>query len=568
MENKRNYLNLRRSILTSMILIPLVTLILILGFGYYFFISSLQSSTIATVDRIVSDHRHMIDAFLMNRKANLDFVLNSYPYDDLTDPEVLADILSSLQKESSAFVDLGVFDSDGMHVNYQGPYKLAGRDYGGSPWFKEVMQKGSYISDVFLGYRRIPHFVIALKREKDGKAWVIRSTIDTHIFNDLVEKVRIGKTGEAYLLNADGIFQTERRSGGNLLERDPERILKPAFHSGIKTSIQEDARGESYLYAATWLEEKNWLLVVRQAKQDAFKALYTASYVIALITLVGGAAIIGLALVLTNRIVRRLEWMDAEKEALGGQLIRASRLAELGEMSTGFAHEINNPLQIMKSEETMMNVLLEELKEKGELKPSETLTELEDSMSQIDLQINRCAQITQSILKFGRQGDPVFQKVNLQKFIPEVTEMVKKKADVHGILLTQEIDGNTPAIEGDPGQLQQVLLNLYNNAMDAILSRHGVEGGKLVVGSGLREDGKVAVFVRDNGSGISPENQKKIFSPFFTTKPVGKGTGLGLSVCYGIIGKMGGFIEVDSKTDVGTTFTIVLPSFEGEGGDD
>ena len=426
-ENKRNYANLRRSILTSMILIPLVTLILILGFGYYFFISSLQSSTIATVKRIVSDHRHMIDAFLMNRKANLDFVLNSYSYDNLIDSEILAGILSQLQKESSAFVDLGVFDFQGIHVNYQGPYKLAGKDYGSSPWFKEVMQKGSYISDVFLGYRRIPHFVIALKREKDGKAWVIRSTIDTHTFNDLVEKVRIGKTGEAYLLNADGIFQTERRSGGNLLEKDPESISKPAFHSGIKTSIQDDAKGESYLYAATWLEEKNWLLVVRQAKEDAFKALYTASYVIALITLVGGAGIVGLALVLTNRIVRRMEWMDAEKEELGGQLIRASRLAELGEMSTGFAHEINNPLQIMKSEETMMNVLLEELKEKGELKSSPTLTELEDSMSQIDLQINRCAQITQSILKFGRQGDPVFQKVNLREFIPEVTAMVEKR---------------------------------------------------------------------------------------------------------------------------------------------
>ncbi len=555
-----NYLNLKRSILTSMILIPLVTLILILGFGYYFFTTSLQSTTIDTVKRIVSDHRHMIDAFLMNRKTNLDFVLNSYPFEELTEPVELAGILSRLQKESSAFLDLGVFNADGIHVNYQGPYKLAGRDYAGSPWFKEVIQKGEYISDVFLGYRRIPHFVIALKREKDGRTWIIRSTIDTHIFNDLVEKVRIGKTGEAYLLNADGIFQTERRSGGSLMERDPENLLKPPLHDGIRTFIKKDINGVSYLYATTWLKEKNWLLVVRQAKEDAFKALHTASYVIAFITLVGGAGIMALALVLTGRIVRRMEWMDTEKEELSGQLIRASRLAEVGEMATGFAHEINNPLQIMKSEETLINVLMAELKEKGELTSSPTLSELEDSMAQIDLQINRCAQITQSILKFGRQSDPVFQEVNLQEFIPEVTAMVKNKANVHGIRLSQEIDENTPTVHGDPGQLQQVLLNLYNNAIDAILSRHGVEGGTLVVGAGRGEDGKTAIFVRDNGSGISAEDQKKIFSPFFTTKPVGKGTGLGLSVCYGIIGKMGGFIEVDSEKGVGTTFTIVLPS--------
>ena len=557
---KFNYLHLKRTILTSMILIPLATLVLILGFGYYFFTTSLQSSTIETVKRIVADHRQMIDAFLTNRKANLDFVLNSYRFEDLTDPGELGGILSRLQKESSAFVDLGVFNSDGIHVNYQGPYKLAGRDYAGSPWFKEVMQKGEYISDVFLGYRRIPHFVIALKRENGEKSWIIRSTIDTRIFNDLVEKVRIGKTGEAYILNAESIFQTERRSGGSLMQRDSETILKPPLHDGIKTFIKKDSTGDPHLYATTWLEGKNWLLVVRQAKEDAFKALYTASYVIAFITLAGGAGIIGLALVLTGRIIRRMERMDTEKEALSSQLIRASRLAEVGEMATGFAHEINNPLQIMKSEETLMDVLLTELKEKGELQPSETLSELEDSMAQIDLQINRCAQITQAILKFGRQGDPVFQKVNLREFIPEVTAMVKNKANVHGIHLSQEIEENTPAVHGDPGQLQQVLLNLYNNAMDAILSRHGVEGGTLVVGAGLREDGKVAIFVRDNGSGISAENQKKIFSPFFTTKPVGKGTGLGLSVCYGIIGKMGGIIEVDSEKDFGTTFTIVLPA--------
>ena len=292
------------------------------------------------------------------------------------------------------------------------------RDYAGSPWFREVMQKGEYISDVFLGYRRIPHFVIALKREMDGKTWVIRSTIDTQIFNDLVEKVRIGKTGEAYLLNADGIFQTERRSGGSLMERDPEIIEKPVFHDGIQTRIREDAHGDSYLYAATWLGEKDWLLVVRQAKEDAFKALYTASTVLALITLVGGAGIIGLALVLTGRIVRRMEWMDAEKEQLDGQLIRASRLAELGEMATGFAHEINNPLQIMKSEKALVDVLVDEVKEKGASSSASALSELEDSMAQIDLQINRCAQITQAILKFGRQSDPVFRRVDLQTFIP------------------------------------------------------------------------------------------------------------------------------------------------------
>jgi len=557
---KSPYARLRRTILVSMILVPLATFVVILGIGYYYFTTSLESSTIDTVKRIVGDHRHMIDSFLSNRKANLEFVLNSYGFDDLADPETLYRILIQLQKESSAFVDLGLFNEDGIHLNYQGPYRLAGKDYAKAPWFKEVMKKGQYISDVFLGYRRIPHFIIALKREADGNTWLIRATIDTHIFNDLVKKVRIGKTGEAYLLNASGIFQTERRSGGNLMDKDPEPIKQPSSPGTIQTFIEKDSRGDEYLYATTWLEEKDWLLVVRQEKADAFRFLRSATYLIVLVTLIGGAAIVGLAFFLTDRIVRRMEKLDAEREALGGQLIRASRLAELGEMATGFAHEINNPLQIIRSEHALIDAILSELKEKGELKPSESLTELEDSIRQIDLQIGRCAGITQAILKFGRQSEPSVEDIALQDYIPEITQMIKQKAAVHGITLKQEVSEDTPKVHGDRGQLQQVLLNLYNNAIDAILARHGAEGGELVVGARAKDERKVEIFVRDNGTGINPEDQKKIFSPFFTTKPVGKGTGLGLSVCYGIVDRMGGLMEVQSEKGVGTTFVVTLPA--------
>ena len=554
------YANLRRVILVSMILVPLVTFVLILGIGYYYFTTSLESSTIATIKRIVEDHRHMIDSFLTNRKANLEFVLDSYPFEELAAPEELHNILLNLQKESSTFVDLGLFDQEGIHLNYQGPYKLVGKDYAEAPWFKEVIKKGQYISDIFLGHRRIPHFIIALKREEADKTWVLRSTIDTYMFNDLVKKIRIGKTGEAYLLNAGGIFQTERRSGGNLMDKDPEVIERPLSHTGIKTYIEKDSRGDEYLYATTWLKDKNWLLVVRQEKADAFRFLRAAVYIIVLITILGGGAIVGIAFLLTGRIVRRMERLDAEREQLGGQLIRASRLAELGEMATGFAHEINNPLQIMKSEHALIDSIVSELKEKGDLQPSESLSEIEESMEQIDIQINRCGAITQSILKFGRQSESVVEDIALHKYIPEITSMVEKKATVHGIDLRQEVAEDTPPVHGDRGQLQQVLLNLYNNAFDAIIARHGSKGGELVVGAKAKEDGRVEIFVRDNGSGISPEDRKKIFSPFFTTKPVGKGTGLGLSVCYGIIDKMGGIMEVDSEKGVGTTFTVTLPA--------
>ncbi|MFH1122619.1 MAG: ATP-binding protein [Pseudomonadota bacterium] len=559
--NPYRYAALKRLILAIMILVPVVPFVLVLGIGYYYFTTSLESSTIASMKRIVEDHRQMIESFLNERKADLQFILYSYRYEDLADPETFYRTFTQLQIESSAFVDLGIFNEEGIHVIYQGPYKqqLIGRDYGQEAWFREVMKYGYYISDIFLGYRKVPHFIIAIAREEKDRKWVIRATIDTYMFNELVKKVRIGKTGEAFILNTEGIFQTERRSGGALMEKDPDHVQEGAPHEGIKTFIKKDMRGEESLYATTWLKEKQWLLVVRLEKADAFSALRSAAYLIFLIIVIGGVAITAVAFYTTNRIVKRMEQTDTEKDHLGQQLVRASRLAELGQMAAGFAHEINNPLQIMKSEQALMDTILSDLKQRGELKESEDLAELEDSMDQIKSQIDRCAKITQAILKFGRQSEPVSKNIDLSVFVPEVINMIAKKASVHGIRVKEQVSEKTPIVHVDPSQLQQVFLNLYNNAIDAILEKHGSEGGELSIAAGPDEDGKVRISVADNGIGISPENLKRVFTPFFTTKPVGQGTGLGLSVCFGIMDSMGGVMEVSSNKGVGTTFTIRLP---------
>lgn len=546
--------------MASMILVPFIPFILSLGTGYYYFTTSIENSTISSMKRIVEDHRQMIESFLDERKRDLDFIFQSYAFRDLSQPEELKKVFDHLQRGSDAFVDLGIFNEAGLHVAYHGPFKLAGKLYKDAYWFKEVMKHDYYISDIFLGYRQIPHFVIAVTKEEMGFKWVVRTTIDTVTFNTIVEGVRIGKTGEAYILNAKGGLQTEPRSGGKLMDRHSEGIKYPASPGVIETFIDKGAAGEKYLYATTWLKNNQWLLVVRQEKADAFKALRSASYLIVLISLIGGGVIVAVAFYLTDRIVRRMEKMDAEKKHLSQQLIGASRLAELGEMAAGFAHEINNPLQIIKNEQSLIEIILSELKEAGQLKESESLAELEDSIDQITVQISRCAEITQAILKFGRQSEPRPQEIDLRNFIPEITGMVSNKASVHGIVLEQDLAENTPMIHGDPTQLQQVLLNLYNNAMDAIIEQHGNFGGRLVVQAVPEENGQVKIRVEDNGCGVSPENLEKIFSPFFTTKPVGKGTGLGLSVCYGIINDMGGMMEISSKKGTGTTFTIRLPA--------
>ncbi len=572
--DQKYYSRVRNTILSSIILVPLIPFLMALTIGYIYFATSLESTTVSSLKRIVEDHAEMIETFLHQRRTNMEFVVNTHSYETMIQPEKLRFVLNQLQIMSKAFVDLGVITGDGTHVAYHGPYELLGRNYKGESWFTEVMQKGVHVSDVFLGFREVPHFVIAVMRKENDKIWVLRATIDTYLFENMVKKVRVGKTGEAYIINQEGLFQTERRSGGSILEIDEDKDNYLKQHEGINTFMGGGSRhailgdfipisgeiDDSFLYATTWLKEKPWLLVVRRQKDDAFRNLRSAMYLIVLISALGGITIIVLGYNQTERIIRHMEQIDQEKDGLQHQLIRASRMAELGQMAAGFAHEINNPLQIIRNEQALMEFILKDLKEKQEITNDEAVAELEDSIAQMTVQIERCASITHAILKFGRKSEPVLEDISLQDFIPEIVSLVEAKASVEGIELKQMIEDETPQILGDKSQLQQVLLNLLNNAIDAILARHGSQGGELLVHGRYGKNNQVEIIVQDNGIGISPEDLKKIFSPFFTTKPVGKGTGLGLAVCYGIVDSLGGTMEVSSRKNQGTTFHIRLPA--------
>lgn len=561
-DQQRGYRLLKGQLLATMIILPFAPFILCLFIGYYHFTVSLKDDTEAKMVRVVEDHRRLIEMFLDERRSDLEFIINSHTLEQLSRQQDLDRILETLRKKSRAFVDLGVFDSRGNHLAYAGPYRLAGRNYAREGWFRETRNRSFHISDIFLGFRRVPHFIIAVVRRTQTGEWLLRATIDTQFFTGLVERIRIGRTGEAYIVNQSGVLQTRRRSGGELMETDGQAALYLKPHQGTRTFVGDDDQGESQLYATAWLQDNHWLLVVRQEEKDAFASLHRATLAVSLISLIGGALIIISAYFMTNRIIARMERADRETDSLNRQLIVAGRLAELGEMSAGFAHEINNPLQIIRVEQTLCRTILEELDPPDGDDPQAQMAELEDSIDQIGIQVDRCGGITQSILRFARQENSEPAKVDLGGFIPQVVGLVSQKAGVEGIELRHSVAEDAPPVQADPGQLQQVLINLLNNAMDAVIQSHGHHGGLIEI-SAVPVPGEIEITVADNGCGIDRDDLDKLFTPFFTTKPVGRGTGLGLSVCFGIIDRLGGRISVESAKGAGTAFTLHLPLRSG-----
>jgi len=242
------------------------------------------------------------------------------------------------------------------------------------------------------------------------------------------------------------------------------------------------------------------------------------------------------------------------------QLIQAGKMATLGEMSAGVAHELNQPLSVIKTSASFLKKKID----KHEAVSSEILRALSEEM---DEQVDRASLIINHLRQFGRKTDIRKVNVQLNDCIRGTFTVLGRQLEVHGVWVELELDETLPPIKGDRNRLEQVFLNLIMNARDALdemEERKGEEVKKTLKISSKRENGEVVVKISDNGMGMSDAVKEKIFEPFFTTKPVGKGTGLGLSISFGIVRDYDGTIEVESEEGRGTTFTVSFPASEEE----
>jgi two-component system NtrC family sensor kinase len=505
----------------------------------------------------VENHRKIIELFLRERSSKLQLLAQTHSKEYLGRMDNLAHVFEIMNQEYGAITDIGVISDQGTHLAYVGPYDLMDKNYSETTWFKKVIEKGSYISDMFTGFRKVPHFIIAVARQDKGEKWILRATIETEVFRSLVENVRIGRTGEVYLVNAEGYYQTSPRLAGKIMERT--NMPPEPYHEGIKVrtidSRPKDAKEKPRreIIATTWIREPQWMLVVKQEYSEAFDEVNHANYATLIFLHLSALTILIVTVLITKHLINVIRKRDEEADRLNRQLLEVGKMASLGELSAGVAHEINNPLAIILTERQI-------LLDMAQLTPDldETFKkELTDSLSQIDVQVNRCKRITHNLLRFSRRTKSVIETVDLNSFLGEVVELMEREAKSAGIRFVTSLDESLKPVQSDPSQLQQVFLNLITNAIDA---HDGKPYGSIEIATQADDRMKKAkIRIADSGSGISKENLGKIFDPFFTTKPVGKGTGLGLSLCYSIIQRLGGAISVKSELGEGTEFIIDLP---------
>jgi two-component system NtrC family sensor kinase len=546
------YTKLSRNLTLIVIAVSFAPLILVGGLIFDQFASMYTEKVYAHLSVVVDKHKESIDTFLTEKQYEVQYLNKAFTYEQLTTPEFLEQTLKDIQQQyGRIFVDLGVIDENGLQVAYAGPFDLLGADYSRADWYINSRGKSVAVSDVFLGLRRSPHFIIAVNNENADHPWTLRATIDFLAFSNLVENIRIGDTGYAYILNREGVFQTRQPTVGktDTTMISSEVIQRPQTSRGVMIERSLGSDGETYVVVSALLKGTDWKLVYQQNASDAFSDLIRSERVALLVFLLGGLGIVGMAVFMSRKLVARFRLIDQRTEMMNKQMIEAGKLASIGELAAGIAHEINNPVAIMIEEAGWVGDLLED--EGGEMSCRQ---EVERALTQIRTQGARCKDITHKLLSFARQTDSRVTMVSLPELVEEVVGLSMQPARYAQIDFSLDIDANMPPIEASPTELQQVFLNLINNSIQAMEQ----DGGTLAISCGAVDD-EVLISVADTGPGIPEAYLSRIFDPFFTTKPVGKGSGLGLSICFGIVHQMGGTIEVESAVGHGTRFNIRLP---------
>ncbi len=576
--------------------------------SYVSFKSSLTSEILQHLDSVASIQKSRIEAIieqnlerllLISSRTQLRITLNRFHHEADQDAlQKMTIILRDAQKSIPSFEEISIIDPKGI-VLVSTDEGFIGKNFVSRSFFikGQIENKADYF---FLDDEKNLKTYFSGPLQLNGVflgVLLVSSNVD-NLISAIQDYSGLGKTGETVLGKVDEagevIFLAPLRfNPGAALQKLPltAAVFTPMLQAlNRKERLIDDAidyRGAPVLAAIKYSDSLKWGLVVKLDQSEAYAPIDTLRNELFGLMFIFLVAVIFIASYFAKHIVSPIskitdraraitdqflseKTIDIEQNEVKSlehsfeqmtqgllkanqklkdtqaQLIQSEKLASLGELSTGVAHELNQPLQIIKMCVDLGQIHLER----------EDLDKAGSHLQQINTQVDRAAEIIQHLKIFGRDASlQKREKVSPNQIVHSSLIMLRGQLEHQGILLELALSGDLPLFEVNPLEIEQVLVNLITNARDALESS---QEKKIIIRT-ARKYQYIIFEVEDSGSGILTAVREKVFDPFFTTKPVGKGTGLGLSICYGILKDHQGTISVRSEYGKGAVFTLSLP---------
>jgi len=540
------YRRLWRFSILFVLVTALTPLAVMTAIKYYQDQEAVKTESRFTVSRIVSNTKRTLEYVIEERHSVLSLMIGSRSYRELSSDTALATILRNLNHSFGGFVDLGIIDSDGNQLYYDGPYDLKNKNYRDQAWFHEVSMRGAYVSDVFMGHRNLPHFVIAFRHEKGGSGFfILRATLDMELLNDQVYSLHLDRYTDAFIVNQAGVLQTESAYHGNILDTVNFELSPHSRNREVTDQYEED--GQSVTFGYAFIEKTPFVFMVIRKQPLHFASWLVKRSDLIWFLLLSVGLILGAVAYGHTRMIRYLRQADMRRAKVLHNVEYTNKMATIGRMAAGVAHEINNPLAIINEKAGL-------LKDMATFK--ENFPEKEKTLALADSilkSIERCSNVTHRLLGFARRMDVRHEAIDIHQLVQEVVGFQQSEVSHRNITVEIHPPDRPVTVVSDRGQLQQVFLNILNNAVAAV-----GDNGRVDIAIAQRRPDEVGVSITDNGKGISHHDLEHIFEPFFSTK--GEfGTGLGLSITRDIVRRLGGTIEVESELGSGTRFIVTLP---------
>ncbi len=527
--------------------VALVPLIIWALSGYRLTMETIESELALRTSQLVSNSWRSVSLFLTERKSVLDFIAHDHRLETLKAPARLAGILENLNKRFGGFIDLGVIDSSGNQISHAGSHQMADLDFNQQHWFREVLDRGVYISELVTGPRNEPHVDFAVKRElADGSFFVLHAVFKPEQLTEPIAQIDVGAKGDLFIINRDGVLQTPSRYYGPVFNKIPMALPEYSPKAQVFESIND--KNDRIVIGYAHIPDTPFILMMIQEQSERIQPWYKTTWAFAAILAASIIMILLVTLGVATHLVNQIHLADQERVDTLHQVEYANKMVSLGRLASGVAHEINNPLAIINEKA-------------GHIKDIFTLTatyakdpKLIDLVDSVISTVQRCAAVTRGLLNFSRHLNLSVQIIDLKEIIDEVRNVLSKDAEYRSITVTVQISKNFPQFESDRGKLEQVFFNLFNNAIGAML-----DGGHLEITAVQDRKNFVTISFTDNGPGIPESDLEHIFDPFFYSKARHDGTGVSLSVTYALVQEIGGTISVESQLGKGTSFNIRIP---------